>query len=336
MRKTIRVMRVVSILCFMALLLSVTGVYGVWHYTQAENVNQITEEFPVRGFPWEGSEILPGGTGNNHALLIQALVNSENGLNTAGSALNESINDRWTSSSFWDPSKNTVGSMAMWDGGELDALFGAQTENLEFLLYFVDENKDKVIDYYYVFTVGLRFADEPRNQWDLWGEPYIPYGQKIYPIYRTKVEKNAKGQWEATETDLGRAPSAKYDAGTVLGGWTDIPSFNPDPNQWETITESSTMGKSKADPIWTYAGLENTVTTVSSETVVYYAISPQSSGTYTLTSAQPGCRFTVINASSGVTAVSGPSGTTWNATSGTVYYIAVSGATSITFTVTKP
>ncbi len=325
-------LKILTLLCVTVLLFSAAGVYAIWSYDETEAVYPVTEELEIRFFPWEGSELLPDEQGYNHFWLIENLLNGKDangngiGLNHPNSELNQNIDDRW-SSGWFDPQKDTVGSMSTWIGGNLDSIFGTEAANLEFLIEFIDTNKDGKIDYYYIYTVGLQFSQNPA--WGVWGSPYIPYGKKIYPIYRTKVEKNSYGEWGATESELGFAESDEYDASTSLGFVASIPSF--DQKTWEPLlADGSNMpGQSTADPLWTYVGLENSITVLNTTTNVYYAIRPLAAQRLTINCADADCNFTVYNAN--MQEIS--RGTSWNASTNTTYYIAVNGAKTITFTI---
>ena len=325
--------KIMSLLCVVIVAFSVAGVYAAWFYDEEDAVYPVTETIPLQFFPWEGSELLPEEEGFNHAWLIENLLNGKDangngiGLNHPNSELNDNIDDRWTSSGWLDPKKDTVGSMSTWIGGNLDSIFGTEAANLEFLIEFIDDNNDGKIDCYYIYTVGLQFSDNPT--WGIWGSPYIPYGKKLYPVYRTKVEKDGYGQWAAIDSKLGFAESAEYDASTVVGSWSSIPSFDQD--TWEAVLEDSSNmpGQSMADPLWTYAGLENSITVLSETAYVYYAIQPLTSKQLTIACDDNNCKFTVYDANMQQVT----QGTSWNASANTTYYIAVSGAKTITFTV---
>ena len=325
-------LKILSLVCVIVLVFSAAGVYATWFYDETDAVYPVSETFSLKFFPWEGSEVLPDEQGFNHFWLIENLLNGKDekgngiGLNHPNSELNQNIKDRWTSGWF-DPQKDTVGSMSTWIGGNLDSIFGTEAAKLEFLIEFIDSNKDGQIDYYYIYTVGLQFSENPA--WGVWGSPYIPYGKKIYPVYRTKVEKNNYNEWDATESALGFAESGEYDASTSLGGLASIPSFNQ--KTWEPILEdgSNMPGQSTSDPLWTYVGLGNSVTVLNETTYVYYAIQPLASARLTIDCDDADCNFTVYNANMQRITQEG----TWNASANTTYYIAVNGAQTITFTI---
>jgi hypothetical protein len=231
--------------------------------------------------------------------------------------------------------------MATWFGGALDAMFGSEAANLEFLIKFIDENGDGQIDYYYIYTVGLRFSDSD-PQYGLWGSPNIPYGNKIYPIYRTKIVKDQYDQWAAESSALGFANSALYDASSSLGFIASIPSFDED--TWKPVNADGTNmpGQSMDDPLWTYADLENSIEVGTKTTVVYYAFSPLATNTYTVTAAEGSdCRFVVYDGNQNEIARSGSGDTSvsfngaYSNNNRRTYYIAVSGDTELTFTVTQ-
>jgi hypothetical protein len=337
--------KVLALLSALVVVFSAVGVYATWQYTENE-VFPATATLSIVPFPWSGSEILPDGEGFNHAWLINNLLNGKDangngiGLNTTNSELNQEIADRWKSG-FLDPRRDTIGSMATWFGGTLDAMFGSEAANLEFLIKFIDENGDGQIDYYYIYTVGLRFSDSD-PQYGLWGSPNIPYGNKIYPIYRTKIVKDQYDQWAAESSALGFANSALYDASSSLGFIASIPSFDED--TWKPVNADGTNmpGQSMDDPLWTYADLENSIEVGTKTTVVYYAFSPLATNTYTVTAAEGSdCRFVVYDGNQNEIARSGSGDTSvsfngaYSNNNRRTYYIAVSGDTELTFTVTQ-
>ena len=58
------------------------------------------------------------------------------------------------------------------------------------------------------------------------GNPVIPIGQNVVPVYRT-ILKKVSGTWQATETKAGYAKSAYYD-NRITGTWLRYPSIDPD------------------------------------------------------------------------------------------------------------
>ena len=194
-------------------LLSVSGVYAAWHYCEMPLPNAKDNViFKMSVFKWAGSEVLPDDeqTGHAHAVLIDKIVNGEGiGLNTPDSYLNEQIKER---DRYWN--RDTLGSMAIKQGGSLNNLFNLETENVTFLIQSVDSNT------YYIFTTSLDLGEN--------GKLTYPVGTTISPIYRTTV-KRTDGRWLATVTEEGSAPSAYYDESQLIFiNRSKIPSFDPD------------------------------------------------------------------------------------------------------------
>lgn len=200
-------------LLVMMFLLSITGVYAAWLYCEvplesvSANVN-----FKMSIFQWQGSEILPDDeqTGQAHAVLIDKLINGDGvGLNSADSYLNQQISIR---ANFWR--KDTLGSMAVSQGDELTNLFDLETENVAFLIQFIDDET------YYIFTTSEDLGEN--------GSPNYAIGTTISPIYRTTV-KLVNGTWVANLTEEGSALSAYYEESRIFNvNQTKIPSFDPD------------------------------------------------------------------------------------------------------------
>lgn len=196
----------ISAICLCLLISGMPSVYSTWYYyanpvAEAESQNAIT--LGLFDYPEEGL---------SHTALIEALIGSEKGLNNPNSYLNQQISLRGRFG------KDTLGSMAILQGDELNELFNSTNENIAFIVQSVDEDGDGEIDYYYIFTTDVQLGSR--------GNPVYSLGTSIQPIYRTKVVKNAQGEWEGEETIGGKAPSSYYSE-TGLGTWRQIPSFNP-------------------------------------------------------------------------------------------------------------
>lgn len=218
------------ILSCLVLLASTGGVYATWQYSYM-GPNPEAMEIPIKlgEFNWTGSGNLPtdDAIGEDHLSLIQQIVDhSEHGLNTSGSYLNKQIEDRQDGGWGWSGGRDTLGSMAVTQSTELKEIFGLDSNNLEFLIQFVSSTE------YYIFTTGVYLGE--RGEINFWGtgnktpgNPTVPIGQNIYPIYRTRIVKN-NGVWVATETVEGYAKSAWYEESRSNATATQIPSFDPD------------------------------------------------------------------------------------------------------------
>ena len=210
-------------------LLTTGGVYATWLYSGEESIYQ-SYEFSIRmnEFEWTGSGDLPtdDALGKNHIDLIDQIINHpEHGLNKSNSYLNEQIEKRQDGGLGWSSGRDTLGSMAVTQSDELTEIFGLTAFNLSFLIQFKSSTE------YYIFTtdvyLGKRGEINILGNNKTPGNPTVPIGQNIAPIYRTKVVKE-NGVWKAVETKLGYAKSAWYEESRRNATATQIPSFDPD------------------------------------------------------------------------------------------------------------
>ena len=212
--------------------LSVGGAFATWEFWDSP-CDPVDSYSHFKFMAWAGAEILPDddSEGDNHRKLIEAILNgtvtNSNGtvtglgLNYRNSYINNEIEDRSTAG--WFSSSDTLGSMDFWEANDINKYFNTSTENISFVLHF----PDGVSDTYYLYTTS-----EPLGSGNA---PATPIGQSISPIYRTILQKNSQGVWEAVETTVGSAKSAWYD-NRITGSLLRYPSFNPD--SWtETTTE---------------------------------------------------------------------------------------------------
>ena len=326
--------KIMVLLCAVLVLFSIGGAYAAFQYDQDE-VYPVRQNVTLSVFPWTGSDILPedSESGENHLALIDAIINdSMLGLNTEDSTLNQEIADRWTSSSWLDPKRKTIGSMSRWDGGDLDELFNTESDQLEFLLEFLDENGDGTVDAYYLYTTNVRLTFTGDN-WTQQYTPNIPIGETIYPVYRTRIEQNSYGEWSGTETKLGSSKSVWYDAGTILGGVARIPSIGYG-SDWQEQTDAQAFGRDFATALWTHRDRENSVTVATEETQAYYVLQATESGVYTATATSSNCVITVYDENrSAITTTGTGSVVSWSVTSGTRYYVVIQGEVNMSFTV---
>lgn len=278
-------------------------------------------------FDWEGAEVLPDNVvGEHHQTLIDLILNSDAGLNTENSYLNQQIDNRKNSYWSWD----TYGSMDVYDATQMASIFQTDTSGLTFLLEFPDDEPNT--QYLYTTNVDLGesgyFWNEKNN---------IPTSRNVYEVYRTMLVKNAEtGKWEAQLSERGYAKSAWYEndaLGTVVA---KCPSFNPD--TWT----AGKQGTGTSDSIYTFVGQHTTAYLDSKTEIAYYDLTPTQRGTRTITSENTACTITITNASGTTVATSSllvdESGNeivsvSWTATQNTKYYIRLSGDISITFTV---
>ena len=213
----------------LVLICSVGGVYATWQYCPVGPSPSSVELSVVLGeFNWSGSGNLPtdDAIGEDHISLIQQIINhSEHGLNTSGSYLNDEIKERQDGGIGWSGGRDTLGSMAVTQSDELKEIFGLEANNLHFLIQFISNTE------YYIFTTGVDLGT--RGEINFWGNnktpgnPTVPIGENIYPIYKTTVIKT-NGTWAPTETVKGYAKSAWYEESRRNATATQIPSFDPD------------------------------------------------------------------------------------------------------------
>ena len=222
----LRFIKSITLVMALVLILSVTGVYSSWRYAR-EPIVPTSATLEIGIFPWAGSDILPeeDEIGQNHRTLIDAIINGEGiGLNTSNSYLNKQIEERKDGGSGWNNGRDTIGSMAVTQGDELNDLFALSTANLTFLIHFVSDTE------YHIYTTGVYLGERGSQFMNINtkdGSPTTPIGQYIFPIYRTIAVKT-DGIWKAVETKEGSAKSAWYEESRRNANATEIPSFDPD------------------------------------------------------------------------------------------------------------
>jgi len=309
---------ILSILLCIVLLWGSAGVYATWTYATAQAQDRdFALNLEVNDFQWQGSEDLPDDTeGEDHYSLIEAIIDGPYGLNTKGSYINEQIQTR-SNLAFLNVS--TLGSMDFWERQDIANYFDTTTQNLSFVLYF----PEGVSDTYYLYTTNVSFGGS--------NEPNFPVGQKIYPIYRTKIVKNSEsGKYEGVETKLGYANSAYY-KNVITGTFLRYPSI--DPESWR----EGVLGTGMDNPILTYIGQSTVCYPATATDKVYYKLSA-SRGTATVTlNTEANCSVRVYSANKQlVSATAGAQGSrtiSWATSNNSTYYIEISGAESIPFTV---
>lgn len=212
----LRFMKSTTLVIAIVLILSVVGVSATWEYGLYE-AEPVYTNFRLNVFPWAGSEILPEDdeVGQNHRILIDRIINGEKGLNTSDSYLNEQIEYRKKRILFVKASRDTIGSMAITQGDELNKLFDLETSGLDFLIRFVDD------DEYEIYTTGVYLGEN--------GNPATPLDQRIFPIYKTRVLR-MDGVWVPDWTKVGSAESAYYEESQLDYAIhkSKIPSFDPE------------------------------------------------------------------------------------------------------------
>ncbi len=317
---------VIALICLICL--CSTNVMGYWYYNISIS-QDIIIPVKVQVMPWVGMEELPNDVmGEDHEQLIDTILNgiytdsngnrTEIGLNNPNSYINEEIANRTQGSSWF--TSDTLGSMDFWEKNDIAKYFNTETTGLTFVIYFPEEEPDVR----YLFTTSIELGES--------NNPNYPIGQVIYPIYRTKLAQDAEtGEWEAVETKTGTCKSAYYD-NPITGSWlAKYPSFNP--STWE----EGKLGKTTSDAIYTYIG--QTVTCYNSENtdITYYVINTKGNSNVTVNSADSNAKFTISNSNGNQVDVrggkQGTNNVVFRGTNNGVFYLAVTGGKSITFTI---
>ncbi|MBR2617000.1 MAG: hypothetical protein IKC56_02050 [Clostridia bacterium] len=318
---------------FIVALLSLTvflplGVKGVWHYAMASS-STIDLPMSVEVFPWVGADKLPNDVmGEDHGHLIGMILNgtytdpssgtvTNIGLNNPDSYISSEIKSRTEGSIFFR--SDTLGSMDYWEDQDISKFFDTATTGLAFLLYFPNGKASP----YYLYTTSVVLGKD---------SPNIPIGEDIYPVYRTKIELNSEGVWKATETLTGYADSDYYE-NPITGSWlVKYPSINP--SSWA----EGDLGLTKETAI--YAAIGQTYTAYNQDTTTpkYYKIKRSSKGNVTVTGTESTHVVNVYDQN--MKAVSTSGGTkqgsnkvTFSASANATYYVIVSGATTLTFSI---
>ncbi len=287
---------------------------------------------------WEGAEILPDDVvGENHKTLIDNILGSEVGLNNENSSLSKNVNDRA------NRGKYTFGSMDAWDKAEMNQILGFDAKDLSFMIYSPPEDTSVK----YLYTTGCDLGEE---SYILQAKNNYPIGERIYPIYRTKLVYKAVGvdennnpvyDWVGEKTVLGSAQSEFYDnnlAGSVI---VKNPAFDPTtfmPTRAEDCEEGEeyiSPGKSIENAI--YIPLGATVDEVADSTdKTYFKYQAQANRTVTITPTEKSELLTisVYSDASLTTLVVSDTGKqiSFN-TNATTYYIVATGDTEVNFTI---
>ena len=304
------------------------SVLAEWVYGEALSAD-IDLDVNVVVMPWEGADELPNQSeyGNNHKILIENVLNgtyisgntTQNiGLNTEDSYLVEEIQSR-KNISYRDA--NQLGSMDLWQSDRINEFFNLSigSNKVEFILKFPDESPDT----YYLYSTSLDLGDG-------WS-PEIPVGTYIYPVYKTTLQKNSQGVWEAVSTEVGHAKSARYSnpyTGLALGNAFDT-------NSWV----KGKLGTSFDDAVYTKLNYAMPVETIhdTDETYYYYESSSNSDVTVSVQNSDKAVVYiydsnkklvaTKSNTSQGSQMV------TFKPSRNTKYYVKVMGDTYCTFTI---
>lgn len=354
-------------------LASVGGVYASWIYYQPtqELVNEIKPSlYPWKGVEILPTETEDGA---NHLTLLENLKRNLNSTNSSVQAeINKRVNNSgWTGGPKDDfgsmAIKNNDGLLQdlLPEGSKnLNVLiYFPETET---------ENVDKSnLDTYYVFTTSVNLGHKG-GQWQIIGVIKTKDGvhffweggetkHRIYEIYRTKLQKlqdtedidgdgnKTEKLWQEVSVDVGSAEPCWYEESLLMSTNGQIPSFDPATYK----TEQELPIATKDNPAYTYLnyttidshGYEGqTVKTFLSfsDEEKWYQLVPEmadgtTSGTVTLTLAEENkdCILNVYSAQKEVALATnaGDGKVSFTAQAGTTYYIKVSGATAIEYTV---
>lgn len=343
---TIKRIKNITLIVFVALLVTITGVSATWLYA-VRSPDSITTTVEVQLFPWEGSEILPDDVvGENHKVLIDNIINGTMidsngnsvgiGLNNPDSQLSQQIDDRISKRKY------TFGSMDYYDSEEMHAIFGLEAANLTFMVYSPQNNTN--VKYLYTTNCDL---GEAGLLW--WGNAKYPTGERVYPIYRTRLEYqdtvdengNPTKAWVAVKTVLGSAKSAYYDNDTFGSAISKNPAFDPttfapvnseDCESGETAIE---IGKTINNAI--YIPLNAVVDeTAYSTDKTYFKYTASSSGTIKVIPLEKGENLTIsVYSNSALTnLVASGTGKQFSfSCSATTYYIVATGDMDVNFTI---
>jgi hypothetical protein len=340
--------KIMLMLTSFILLTTTAGVAATWHYSfgHADNV-ETSINLGLMAFDWAGSEVLPDDVqGENHQTLINNLINSDAGMNTEGSYIDEQIDSRLSTSITNWTKKETFGSMDMRDSDDISDIFNLNTEKLSFMIYFPQDNKSTPEDESltrYIYTTSVDLGEQSvGGGW--WGstKENIPVGQYVYPVYRTIVKyqanENGEMKWVPETSEIGAAKSAFYSNDTFGSGLVQNPAFDV------TTWVAGKRGTSKDNAIYAFVGQSSNAYLDSNTEVVYYYLDTPSSGSYAVTTTNANVTITISVSSGNVnptttttTDANGNQITTvsWRATGRVSYYIAMVGAEKIPFTITK-
>ena len=326
-------------------IITISGVSATFNYG-IDDIPEFETQFNVGlgDFKWLGYDELPNEIeGQNHAALLNNLINGTTangvvvGLNNPKSELNGYIDDRLDGGLFV-PKRDYFGSMAVTGGAEMEAIFGTESAELSFIIQVVDDLN------YYVYTTSVYLGERGELNWlnqrTKDGNPSIAIGEYIYAIYRSKLNRaTTSSSWNIVETLVGKAKSAWYEENRSNATLTQIPSF--DIKTWE---EAPNAGKefNTTHAIWTFVGdsVNPKRETLSENT--YYRIKSKTARTITVSSTAATSTIRIYNEGRSLMYTSTRTTDAQNntivqvsfqAAANTMYYIEITGAVNIPFTV---
>ena len=303
-------------------------VQSMWIYGEALSSN-IDLDINLIVMPWEGADELPNQseTGNNHKALVDHILSGTYvsggttqsiGLNEENSYLVQEISER--KAITWRDA-DQLGSMDIWQSDRITEYFNLTEDSnkVAFILEFPDETENT----YYLYTTSVDMGDG----WSL----VIPEGTSIYPVYRTTLQKNADGIWEAVATEIGSAKSAKYAnplTGLKLGNAFDTSSWT-----------AGKLGTGTGNAIYTKASLVLPVDLTEADDEIYYYYDSTGTSNVSVKIANSESAIAYVYDSKGklVTAANntkqGSQTVTFKPSKNTKYYIKITGDTHCTFTI---
>ena len=336
-----RIVKITTVIIAVVLLLIMGGVAAAWIYPTTDITSQNLTIYP-HAFPWEGSEILPDGIeGENHSVLINNIINgvmTENGkevgigLNDPDSELNEQLASREKRNKY------TFGSMDAWDSSQMNSLFGLDAAELAFMIYSPKDNDNLK----YIYTAS---NDLGSSGW-FSGNPNYPIGERIYPIYRTRVEykltESGNYEWVAVKTVIGSAQSKYYDNDYFGSGVVKNPAFDPlsfaplNATDCESGETAIAMGADTTNAIYVYNGRTVILNVASNGTTTFFKYTAKSNGTAKIIVND---HIDSINAkvysnsalSSEVSTIHDGNSYSFNVRSNTTYYISITGNQELNF-----
>jgi len=319
------IIKTITLIVAVAILATIGGVSATWYYSTG-TVEAVEEDVKLTVFPWEGSEQLPDDVaGEDHMHLIEEILNGtytdENGnttaigLNNPNSYLNQEIDRR---SSNWLMSSDVLGSMDFWEREDINKYFDTSTNNLTFVIYF----PEGVDDTYYLYTTSIVLGGQ--------NAPNIPVNEIIYPVYRTILQKNAEGIFEATKTECDYARSAYYSNPITGSIFVKYPSFNP--SSWQ----AGNRGEDFDTAIYTYNGQTQTAY-FDGANARYYGIELSAQTVLSVSTASTTAKIAIYNENKKLanlrTGEQNTNEMTFVANAGKQYYIVVKDSSPVTFTV---
>lgn len=328
MSKIRHVITALILLIVLVFTFGISGVFAEWKYSEAISAD-VDLDIKVIVMPWEGADELPNQNeyGNNHKILIEQVLNgtyvsgttTQNiGLNTQDSYLVEEIQKR-KNISYRDADQ--LGSMDIWQSDRISEFFSLSeaSNKITFILEFPDGSDDT----YYLYSTSLDLGSGYT--------PIIPVGTNIYPIYKTTLQRNSEGVWEAISTEVGYAKSARYSnpyTGLGLGNAFDTSSW-----------VKGKLGTSFSDAIYTELDYIMPVAIHNADEEIYYYYESSSTSNVSVKVGDSANAVAYVYDNSGKLVTTrnntaqGSQLVTFKPSRNTKYYVKITGDTYCTFTI---